>query len=92
MNQNAVIQGTDSQSADIQSTDIQSAAGEITGIQGSESVATPAAPPVAEGREQMDAVDAQIIELMLRRIEISRRIQAARLAEEIGRASCRERV
>jgi chorismate mutase len=41
----------------------------------------PAADGVLGGRERIDAVDAQIVELVQRRIEISRQIQAARLAD-----------
>jgi chorismate mutase len=41
----------------------------------------PAAGGVLGGRERIDEVDAQIVELVQRRIEISRQIQAARLAD-----------
>lgn len=43
--------------------------------------AVPAPGGVLGGRQQIDAVDAQIIELIQRRIEISRQIQAARLVD-----------
>jgi chorismate mutase len=43
--------------------------------------AIPAPGGVLGGRQQIDAVDAQIIELIQRRIEISRQIQAARLVD-----------
>jgi len=36
---------------------------------------------VLTGRERIDALDAQIAELVLRRIEVSRQIQASRIAE-----------
>jgi chorismate mutase len=36
---------------------------------------------VLTGRERIDALDAQIAELVLRRIEVSRQIQAARISE-----------
>jgi chorismate mutase len=47
--------------------------------------AEPAAPPapggVPGGRERIDAIDAQIIELILRRMGVSAEIQAARTAD-----------
>jgi chorismate mutase len=36
---------------------------------------------VLTGRERIDALDAQIAELVRRRVEVSRQIQAARIAE-----------
>lgn len=45
------------------------------------SVAVPAPGGVLGGREQIDAVDAQIATLIQRRIEISHQIQAARLQD-----------
>ena len=41
----------------------------------------PSAPSVLSGRERIDALDRQIAELVLRRIEVSKQIQAARIAE-----------
>ena len=41
----------------------------------------PAPGGVLSGRERIDALDAQIAELVLRRIEVSRQIQASRIAE-----------
>jgi chorismate mutase len=38
-------------------------------------------PTVLTGRERIDALDMQIAELVLRRVEVSRQIQAARIAE-----------
>jgi chorismate mutase len=43
--------------------------------------AAPAPGGVLSGRERIDALDAQIAELVLRRIEVSRQIQASRIAE-----------
>lgn len=40
-----------------------------------------AADGVLTGRERIDALDGQIAELVLRRIEVSKQIQAARIAE-----------
>ena len=45
------------------------------------SASTPAPGGVLGGRDRIDAVDAQIVELIQRRIEVSRQIQAARLAD-----------
>jgi len=36
---------------------------------------------VLSGRERIDALDGQIAELVLRRVEVSKQIQAARIAE-----------
>jgi chorismate mutase len=41
----------------------------------------PAPGGVLSGRERIDALDAQIAELVLHRIEVSRQIQASRIAE-----------
>jgi len=48
--------------------------------QGSEG-AEPGAHSVLSGRERIDALDGQIAELVLRRVEVSKQIQAARIAE-----------
>lgn len=45
------------------------------------SISAPAPGGVLSGRDRIDAVDAQIVELIQRRIEVSRQIQAARLAD-----------
>ena len=37
--------------------------------------------PVLSGRERIDSLDDQIAQLVLRRIEVSKQIQAARIAE-----------
>ncbi|HEU5355053.1 MAG TPA: chorismate mutase [Actinocrinis sp.] len=45
-------------------------------------VATPDSPEgVLSGRERIDALDAQIAELVQRRIDVSRQIQASRIAD-----------
>ena len=44
-------------------------------------VPAPAPGGVLGGRERIDEVDAQIVELIQRRIEVSRQIQAARLLD-----------
>lgn len=41
----------------------------------------PSAHSVLSGRERIDALDVQIAELVLRRVEVSKQIQAARIAE-----------
>lgn len=43
--------------------------------------ATPAAPEITNGRSRIDALDEQIAELILRRGDVSREIQAARIAD-----------
>jgi len=41
----------------------------------------PGAHSVLSGRERIDTLDGQIAELVLRRVEVSKQIQAARIAE-----------
>ena len=52
-----------------------------TGSTDSAGSAEPGARSVLSGRERIDALDGQIAELVLRRIEVSKQIQAARIAE-----------
>lgn len=49
--------------------------------QGTVASAEPGAHTVLTGRERIDALDGQIAELVLRRVEVSKQIQAARIAD-----------